>query len=216
MPTNHIVSAASFKEECTDLFTAGFNSGIGNKLVLTGFVDQQRVFLRFVLKHFLLGIRQPIIGAHILPSAHDLQNIVRTGIGPEYLHICLNGSRTYPCGSAAGKWSLGIGGHINPVDGLADNISTYLSGVEREIREEITFSGSAQQQLYAVINDDTNEVGSVHLGIVHRFDLESEHVSANEKALDNLGFRDLEELAGPLYEKLETWSAICVDALRQH
>lgn len=114
------------------------------------------------------------------------------------------------------KWSLGIGGHINPVDGLADNLSTYLSGVEREIREEITFSGSAQQQLYAVINDDTNEVGSVHLGIVHRFDLESEHVSANEKALDNLGFRDLEELAGPLYEKLETWSAICVDALRQH
>lgn len=114
------------------------------------------------------------------------------------------------------KWSLGIGGHINPVDGLADNLSTYLSGVEREIREEITFSGSAQQQLYAVINDDTNEVGSVHLGIVHRFDLESEHVSANEKALDNLGFRDLEELAGSLYEKLETWSAICVDALRQH
>ena len=114
------------------------------------------------------------------------------------------------------KWSLGIGGHINPVDGLADNLSTYLSGVEREIREEITFSGSAQQQLYAVINDDTNEVGSVQLGIVHRFDLESEHVSANEKALDNLGFRDLEELAGPLYEKLETWSAICVDALRQH
>lgn len=113
------------------------------------------------------------------------------------------------------KWSLGIGGHINPIDGLADNLNTYLAGVEREIREEITFSGAAQQQLYAVINDDTNEVGSVHLGIVHRFDLDSEEVSANEKALANLGFRDLEELAGPLYEKLETWSAICVDALQQ-
>lgn len=113
------------------------------------------------------------------------------------------------------KWSLGIGGHINPIDGLADNLNTYLAGVEREIREEITFSGAAQQQLYAVINDDTNEVGSVHLGIVHRFDLDSEEVSANEKALANLGFRDLEELAGPLYDKLETWSAICVDALQQ-
>ena len=113
------------------------------------------------------------------------------------------------------KWSLGIGGHINPIDGLAENLSTYLTGVEREIREEITFSGSAQQQLYAVINDDTNEVGSVHLGIVHRFELDSEEVAANEKALANLGFRDLDELAGPLYEKLETWSAICVDALKQ-
>ncbi len=113
------------------------------------------------------------------------------------------------------KWSLGIGGHINPIDGLAENLSTYLAGVEREIREEITFSGSACQQLYAVINDDTNEVGSVHLGIVHRFDLDSEEVCANEKALANLGFRELDELAGPLYEKLETWSAICVDALRR-
>ena len=112
------------------------------------------------------------------------------------------------------KWSLGIGGHINPIDGLAENLSTYLAGVEREIREEITFSGDAQQQLYAVINDDTNEVGSVHLGIVHRFDLDSDEVAPNEKALANLGFRELDELAGPLYEKLETWSAICVDVLR--
>ena len=112
------------------------------------------------------------------------------------------------------KWSLGIGGHITPIDGLAENLSTYLAGVEREIREEITFSGTAQQQLYAVINDDTNEVGSVHLGIVHRFDLDSEDVAPNEKALANLGFRELDELAGPLYEKLETWSAICVDALK--
>ena len=67
---------------------------------------------------------------------------------------------------------------------------------------------------FAVINDDTNEVGSVHLGIVHRFDLDSDEVAPNEKALANLGFRELDELAGPLYEKLETWSAICVDALR--
>lgn len=112
------------------------------------------------------------------------------------------------------KMSLGIGGHINPVDGLTDSIATYLAGMEREIREEITFSGTATQQLYAVINDDTNEVGSVHLGIVHLFELDSEEVAPNEKALAELGFHSLEELAGPLYERLETWSAICVDALK--
>lgn len=111
------------------------------------------------------------------------------------------------------KYSLGIGGHINPVDGLADNLDTYLAGVEREIREEVTFSGSARQQLYAVINDDTNEVGSVHLGIVHRFELDTDDVRPNEKALDKMAFRTLQELRGPLYSKLETWSVICVDAL---
>ena len=112
------------------------------------------------------------------------------------------------------KMSLGIGGHINPVDGLTDSISTDLAGMEREIREEITFSGSATQRLYAVINDDTNEVGSVHLGIVHLFELDTDEVAPNEKALAELGFHSLDELAGPLYERLETWSAICVDALR--
>ncbi len=112
------------------------------------------------------------------------------------------------------KWSLGIGGHINPIDGLADNPDTYLAGVEREIREEIAFSGSATQQIYAIINDDTNEVGSVHLGIVHRFELDSDEVRPLEKKLANLKFCSLEELTGPLYDKLETWSAICVDALK--
>ena len=112
------------------------------------------------------------------------------------------------------KWSLGIGGHINPIDGLTDSIHTYLTGMEREIREEISIPAAVGQELYAVINDDTDEVGSVHLGIVHRFELESEEVAPNEKKLDNLGFHSLEELAGELYPKLESWSAICVDALR--
>lgn len=112
------------------------------------------------------------------------------------------------------KWSLGIGGHINPIDGLADNLDTYLAGVEREIREEIAFSGTATQHIYAVINDDTNEVGSVHLGIVHRFELDSAEVQPLEKKLADLKFCTLEELSGPLYDKLETWSAICVDALK--
>lgn len=112
------------------------------------------------------------------------------------------------------KMSLGIGGHINPVDGLADNVETYLAGVEREIREEIAFSGEAKQELYAVINDDTNEVGSVHFGVVHRFELDNPEVKPLEKKLSSMEFRTLDELAGPLYERLETWSAICVDALK--
>jgi len=113
------------------------------------------------------------------------------------------------------KMSLGIGGHINPVDGLADSMETYLAGVEREIREEISFSGSATQRLYAIINDDSNEVGSVHLGIVHLFELDTDTVAPMEKKLADMGFRTLAELSGPLYERLESWSAICVDAMAQ-
>ncbi len=139
-----------------------------------------------------------------------------------YAIFCYQGkvlaySRTSKGGEARlhDKMSLGIGGHINPVDGLADNVETYLAGVEREIREEISFSGEAKQELYAVINEDTNEVGSVHFGVVHRFELDSPDVKPLEKKLASMEFRSLDELAGPLYERLETWSAICVDALKQ-
>ncbi len=126
-------------------------------------------------------------------------------------------SRTSKGGEARlhDKMSLGIGGHINPIDGLADSMDTYLAGVEREIREEISFSGTARQRLYAVINDDSNDVGSVHLGIVHRFELDGEEVVPLEKKLANMAFHSLDELAGVFYGRLETWSAICVDALKQ-
>lgn len=112
------------------------------------------------------------------------------------------------------KVSIGIGGHINPVDGLADNLETYMAGVEREIREEITFGGSAKQRLVAVINDDGNAVGSVHLGIVHRFDLETDDVFANEAALANLRFMTPAQLRES-FDRLETWSQLCLGVLEE-
>ena len=86
------------------------------------------------------------------------------------------------------KGSIGIGGHINPVDRQSghDDVSTYLAGVEREIREELVIDGNCTQRVLGVINDDTNDVGAVHLGIVHLFELDTDRVRANEAALANL------------------------------
>ena len=55
----------------------------------------------------------------------------------------------------------------------------------------------------------------MHLGIVHLFELTSDEVSAREDALADLQFHTLEELRGPLYEGLESWTRFCVDALEQ-
>ncbi len=112
------------------------------------------------------------------------------------------------------KLSVGIGGHINPIDGIAESMETYLAGVEREIREEVNFDGASQQQLIALINDDSNEVGRVHLGVVHLFELSSPRVEPNESSLADMGFYSLEELNGELYDRLESWSQIAVRALQ--
>ena len=112
--------------------------------------------------------------------------------------------------------SIGIGGHINPHDEREDSLAstTYMNGVVREIDEELRITGRHTQRVIGLINDDSNEVGQVHLGVVHLFDLETDEVQSNEDAIQNIGFRTLPELLA--LESLETWSRICVEHLAGH
>ncbi len=111
--------------------------------------------------------------------------------------------------------SVGVGGHINPVDERVDPLgkATYLAGVEREIDEELNITGGHQNRIVGLLNDDSNDVGKVHLGVVHIFDLESENVTSAEDALANLAFQSSEDLTGKLHGSLETWSRFCIDEL---
>ncbi|QJE98353.1 hypothetical protein [Luteolibacter luteus] len=104
--------------------------------------------------------------------------------------------------------SVGVGGHINPVDtgNGRKGRDAYLAAVERELNEELIFDTTHTNRIAALLNDDSNEVGRVHLGIVHVIDLENTRVSAREDALANLEFNELAELQGPLFPHLETWS----------
>lgn len=114
------------------------------------------------------------------------------------------------------KGSIGIGGHINPVDeqGTTQGRETYMAGVYREVGEELNIDGDVVQKVIGLINDDSNEVGAVHLGVIHQFELSSDHVSSNESSLQNLTFYSLDELVDQRFENLETWSQLCVQALR--
>lgn len=110
------------------------------------------------------------------------------------------------------KISVGVGGHINPVD-MGEGrkgADAYFAAVRREIEEELDLPGNYRQKIVALLNDDSNPVGQVHLGVVHLIDLEGEVVLAKEDALSELGFSPVSELGGPLFERLETWSQFCV------
>lgn len=112
------------------------------------------------------------------------------------------------------KRSIGIGGHINPVDASQDTLgeTMYYNGVEREMAEELVIGGTHTQKVLGLINDDSSEVGSVHLGVVHLFELSGDDVQSNEDAIQDLRFETLAELHANR-DQLETWSQICVDHL---
>ncbi|MFT4549337.1 MAG: putative NUDIX family phosphoesterase [Verrucomicrobiales bacterium] len=116
----------------------------------------------------------------------------------------------------AAKGSIGIGGHINTEDAEASSLErdTYMTGVDREMNEELVINSKYQQRIVALLNDDSNEVGQVHLGVVHLFELESPDVKANEAAISELEFLSHEELKAR-HDRLETWSQICVDGFAQ-
>jgi predicted NUDIX family phosphoesterase len=111
------------------------------------------------------------------------------------------------------KGSIGIGGHINDGDEslFSFDRDAYRAAVRREIAEELQLGGGFTDRIVALINDDSNDVGRVHLGIVHLVDLENADVRAGEKAIAELGFLSIEELRARR-DSLETWSQIVVDA----
>ncbi len=112
------------------------------------------------------------------------------------------------------KASIGIGGHINDTDEslFSFDDSTYHAAVRREISEELRLPGGFTERAVALLNDDSTEVGKVHLGVVHLVDLTSEDVRAGEKAIAELGFATREELLLKR-EGFETWSQIVLDGL---
>ncbi|HJX24580.1 MAG TPA: hypothetical protein VJ252_00350 [Chthoniobacterales bacterium] len=112
------------------------------------------------------------------------------------------------------KGSIGIGGHMNESDEslFALDEAAYRAGVEREVNEEVRIDTNFDDRIVALLNDDTTEVGQVHLGIVHVFKLAEPRVEKREAMITNLAFLSKDELLARR-ESLETWSQLCVDSL---
>jgi predicted NUDIX family phosphoesterase len=112
------------------------------------------------------------------------------------------------------KGSIGIGGHMNESDEslFALDEAAYRTGVEREVNEEVKIDTNFDDRIVALLNDDTTEVGQVHLGIVHIFKLTEPKVEKREAMITNLAFLGKDELLARR-ESLETWSQLCVDSL---
>jgi predicted NUDIX family phosphoesterase len=68
------------------------------------------------------------------------------------------------------------------------------------------------QRCVGLINDDETEVGRVHLGVVHLFEVERPAVFPNEPDIIDSDFRFASELL-PDIGFFESWSQYCLRAL---
>jgi predicted NUDIX family phosphoesterase len=101
------------------------------------------------------------------------------------------------------KLSLGIGGHINPGHDLA-------AGLLQELEEEVAVGAPYSLQFVGILNDESTEVGRVHLGAVHLLEPEAPRISVRETEKMSGRWVALRDLAA-LRDRMEGWSQIVYD-----
>jgi predicted NUDIX family phosphoesterase len=102
------------------------------------------------------------------------------------------------------RWSIGVGGHLNPGDGGVE------PGLQREFEEELEADWHPELRLLGLLNDDSTPVGQVHFGVIFEADADGRPVAV----------RETDKLSGEFvhpdavlqgYERLETWSQLLYD-----
>ncbi len=109
------------------------------------------------------------------------------------------------------KRSIGVGGHISADDGGGE-LNPYQEGMRRELDEEVVINTPYQSRCVGLLNDDQTDVGRVHLGVVHIFDVDRPAVKAREDDITKSGFEPVADLLADK-DRFETWSQICLSAL---
>ncbi len=115
-----------------------------------------------------------------------------------------------------GKWSWGVGGHVDKIDDEAKN--PIKTSVLRELNEEISVDGEIEEiEVLGYINDDSDSVGRVHFGILYMVKINGS-AKAGDSEITNENFRELSELKEVVANEdteVEEWSKIALKFLEE-
>ncbi|MBD3253367.1 hypothetical protein GF386_06545 [Candidatus Pacearchaeota archaeon] len=116
----------------------------------------------------------------------------------------------------AGKWSGGIGGHIEQQDNSSND--PIKDSTLREFDEEVKVIGETKRQHHVLgyINDDSNSVGEVHLGVLNLILTNATNVTPRQGEMAKghlMDFFELEKMCKA--ENVETWTSIAVPYIKE-
>jgi len=106
------------------------------------------------------------------------------------------------------KYSLGIGGHMRKADMEG---STIFEWAQREFHEEVSYSGNVTVKTIGLLNDDSNEVGKVHLGLVLLLEGDSDKIAIKSE-LQSGSLCTLVTIKNKI-DLLENWSTLILPYL---
>lgn len=110
------------------------------------------------------------------------------------------------------KFSIGIGGHINPIDIKKGDI--LWEGMKREFDEEVEYPYDYKAKILGFVNDEKDPVGRVHFGVVFLVEGRNDRIKIKEK--DKLSGKMMTLAKAKKHrEEMEGWSQIVLDYLKR-
>lgn len=108
----------------------------------------------------------------------------------------------------ASKYSIGIGGHMRKEDMAG---KTIFDWAKREFEEEVFFAGNIDMKVVGLLNDDSNDVGKVHLGLVILFEGDNENIAIKDEHKSGVMMTSQE--CHELFDSMESWSQLIIKHL---
>lgn len=108
------------------------------------------------------------------------------------------------------KLTLGIGGHVRQEDMTKNSLYAWA---KREFHEEVHYEGNLTITPLGMINDDSNEVGKVHIGCVFLLDGDSANISIKSELKSGI-LISLDECIQQK-ELMESWSSHIIEHLQK-
>jgi predicted NUDIX family phosphoesterase len=184
----------------SELFAAGHVQGFSQD------GDTVRRFLQTV------GARGQFVPRGPAEQDQGLKQIVPYGVvrHGNLFFLFRRGSRGNETG-LRGRWSIGLGGHVNPEDWHEIGPELLKHSLLRELAEEVIVD-RPQPQLWGVLNDDEDPVGRRHFGFVYRVGVASPEARSRELGKIRGVFVPMEAVQARRAE-METWSQMLVEPL---
>lgn len=112
------------------------------------------------------------------------------------------------------KVSIGLGGHVEWSDDslFDDAMASYIRASKREVDEEVAVSSSYTERIAGLIYDGSTDVGRVHLGVLHIWELDTPTAAPRERKITDARFQTIPALRRRR-SRLESWSLIALTAL---
>jgi len=158
--------------------------------------------------------------------------ILQRGEGDDKRILCYQRRTKHTEARLGGLWSVGFGGHIEPLDRTDDQVATkgmILATALREMEEETGLNpGPDALSLAGHINSDSEDVSAVHFGVV--FNVELDLMTGTDDEIMNLvsaqaephqarwiPAKDLVAMTGPEQApdggSFEDWSRIAIEGV---